>query len=232
MRNLSFLTSSLIAHRGLHNDHIKENTLLAFEKAMKHKMIIELDIQLTKDNQIVVFHDQSLKRMMDINKKINNLTYKELNKIATYHIPTFEEVLKLVKGKVPLLIELKPYSKTNILEEKMCELMDNYQGSFAIQSFNPRIIYWFKKNKKDYIRGQLLTINYHYNFITNIIYNHMLFNYFTKPDFVSYNVKGLPNKIIAKTRKKDLIIGWTIRDKKELEKYEKYCDNFIVENMV
>lgn len=231
MRDISFLTSSLIAHRGIHNNLVKENTILAFEKAMKKKMIIELDIQLTKDNKIVVFHDQTLKRMMGINKKVSSLTYNELNKISTYHIPSFIEVLNLVKGKVPLLIELKPYNQGRILEEEMSKILDEYNGDFAIQSFNPKIIYWFKKNRTNYIRGQLLTVNYNYNFITNLVYHHMLFNWFTKPDFISYNIKGLPNKLIAKTRRKDLIIGWTIRDKKELEKYQDYCDNFIVENI-
>lgn len=232
MRDINFLTQSLIAHRGLHNDYIKENTLLAFEKAISKKLIIEFDVQLTKDNYVIVFHDKTLSRMMDKKIKIKNITYDKLKKISTYHIPLLTEVLELVNGKVPLLIELKPYKKSNILEETVVKILDNYSGKFAIQSFNPSTIYWFKKHRKHYIRGQLMTINYSYNFITNIIYKHMLFNIISKPDFISYNIKGLPSKIIAKLRKKDLIIGWTIKDKEQLIKYQSYCDNFIVENII
>ena len=114
MRDIKFLKQSLIAHRGIHNQNVKENTLLSFERAIKKNMIIEFDIQLTKDHKIIVFHDKSLKRMMGINKQINNLTYQEIQELSTYHIPLLTEVLNLVKGKVPLLIEIKPYHNKNI----------------------------------------------------------------------------------------------------------------------
>lgn len=232
MRDIEFLKTKLIAHRGIHDNKIKENTLLSFKNAIKKGNPIEIDIQLTKDNKIIVFHDKDLKRMLNIKKQIKDLNYKDLLKESNYHIPLFKEVLELVNGKVPLLIEIKPYSNSHILEEKSTELLDNYKGKFAIQSFSPMIIYWFKKHKPDYIRGQLMTNNYNYNFIANIVYRHMVFNFFTKPDFISYNIKGLPNKIIEKQRKKRLILGWTIREKKDLSKYKDYCDNFIVENVI
>ena len=230
MRDIKFLTTNLIAHRGIHNKDIKENTLQAFDKAIMRNMPIELDIQLTKDNIVVVYHDESLKRLTQINKKIKNLTYKQLHQLVKW-IPTFEETLQFIDGKVPLLIELKSYSKGHKLEQECVKLLDKYTGKYAVQSFNPWTIYWFKKNRKDYIRGQLATNGYNYNFITNIIYRHMLFTYINKPDFISYNIKGLPNNIISKFRKKDVILGWTIRDKKQLTKYRNYCDNFIVENV-
>lgn len=231
MRDIKFLTSNLIAHRGIHNERIKENTLMAFDKAMMHNMPIELDIQLTKDNIVVVYHDESLKRLTGINKRVKDLTYDELKTLASF-IPTFKETLDFVKGRVPLLIELKYYNSGYKLEEECVKFLDNYKGRYAVQSFNPWTINWFRKHRKDWIRGQLVTNGYNYNFITNIIYNHMLFNIVTKPDFISYNIKGLPNKIIAKTRKKDVILGWTVRSDKQLIKYRDYCDNFIVENIV
>lgn len=231
MRDIKFLTGNLIAHRGIHNERIKENTLMAFDKAIMHNMPIELDIQLTCDNVVVVYHDESLRRLIGKNKKIKDLTYDELRSLASF-IPTFKETLDFVRGRVPLLIELKSYNKGYKLEEECVKLLDKYNGKFAIQSFKPWSIYWFRKNRRDWIRGQLVTNGYNYNFISNIIYRHMLFNVFTKPDFISYNIKGLPNKIIAKTRKKDIILGWTVRNDKQLRKYYNYCDNFIVENIV
>lgn len=230
MRNIAFLTNNLIAHRGIYGGNIKENTIRAFDKAIMKNMPIELDIQLTKDNKVVVFHDVSLKRLTGINKKIYNLTYKDLHNLVSW-IPTFEEVLKFVKGREPLLIELKKYNKGYLLEEMCSNILETYKGKFAIQSFNPKTIYWFKKNRKDIIRGQLMTNKFNYNYISNIIYRHMLFNLITKPDFISYNIKGLPNKIIEKRRKKDIILGWTVKTEQELDKYHNYCDNFIVENL-
>ena len=229
MRNIKFLMGNLIAHRGIYGGSIKENTIMAFDKAIMYNMPIELDVQLTLDKVVVVFHDENLRRLCGFNKCIKDMTYNELKSEVNW-IPTLKEVLDFVNGRVPILIELKKYCKGYNLEENCVKLLDDYDGKYAVQSFNPLTIYWFKKHKKKYIRGQLVTL-YNYNFISNIIYRHMLFNIFTKPDFISYNVKGLPNKIIAKKRRKDLILGWTIKDKQQLDKYKDYCDNFIVENI-
>lgn len=229
MKNLEPLVSNLIAHRGIHNKYIKENSLLSIEKAIKNKVAIEIDITLTKDNQIVLCHDSYIKHK---SKKIyiKNITYKRLKEIDK-SVVTLKKVLQVVNGIVPLLVELKPYTKGHILEKECVKLLDYYEGYFAIQSFDPMCIYWFKRNRKDYIRGQLLTNRYNYNFITNIIYEHMIFNVFTKPDFISYNIKGLPNKKISKVRDKLVVLGWTVKNKEELIKYQDYCDNFICENV-
>lgn len=232
MKDLTFLTSSLIAHRGLHNDKIGENTILSFEKAISKKYIIELDLNLTSDNEVVVYHDSNLKRLTGIDKNINDLTYNEIKKITLKtgeHIPKFSEVLKVIDGKVPLLIELKIDNKVGALEREVVKYLDNYEGKFAIQSFNPLTLYWFKKHRKNYIRGQLVTLEYSFNFITNFVCKHMVLNPLTKPDFISINKKRLPNQ---KIRNKYILIGWTIRNESEFNKYRNYCDNLICEKIL
>lgn len=232
MKDLTFLTSNLIAHRGLHNDSIGENTLLSYEKAISKNYIIELDVHLTSDKKIVVYHDNNLKRLTGIDKDIKDLSLNQIRNITLKtgeHIPTFKEVLKLVDGKVPLLIEIKMDNKVGLLEKELVKYLDDYKGKFAIQSFNPLCLYWFKKNRKEYIRGQLVTQQYNFNFICNFVCKHMVLNPITKPDFISINIKRLPDQ---KIRNKYILIGWTIKNKKELDKYRNCCDNLICENIL
>ena len=230
MKNLEPLLNNLIAHRGVHNKYIKGNSLIAIELAIMKKLPVEFDITLTKDNVVILCHDSFIKCK---NKTyiIVNHNYSKLKNIC-HELVTLEEVLNLVSGKISLLIELKPYNKDNKLGKECVKLLDNYKGYFAIQSFSPFIIYWFKKNRESYIRGQLLTNTYNYNFIVNGIYKYMLFNKFTNPDFICYNIKGLPNKQIERARKSKPVIGWTVKKQEQIEKYNKYCDNFICDNIL
>ena len=230
MKSLKPLLNHLIAHRGVHNKYIKGNSLIAIELAVMKKIPVEFDITLTKDNIVILCHDSFIK-CGDKKYIINKHNYKYLKKVC-HKLVTLESVLNIVSGKIPLLIELKPYNKGKKLEKECVKLLDKYKGYFAIQSFSPFTIYWFKKNRESYIRGQLLTNTYNYNFIVNNIYKYMLFNKFTNPDFICYNIKGLPNKQIEKIRKFKLIIGWTVKNQEQIEKYNKYCDNFICDNIL
>lgn len=240
MKNVSFLKKSIIAHRGYHNIKagIPENSIPAFKKAIRHNCIIELDIHLTKDNKLVVFHDYNLKRVCGLNKIIEECTYKELlkyNLFNTKHkIPLFEEVLRLVDGKVGLLIEIKNGKFNGKLESILSKYLDNYNGLFAIQSFNPVSILWFKRKKPNYIRGLLASDFKHDKNINNLKSNlskSLLADVFFKTDFISYDINAMPNSYVDKKKNKKLILGWTVKNKDEYEKYMKYCDNLICENI-
>ena len=136
-----FKEHRIIAHRGLFdNKKVFENTIESFKLAIKKNYIIELDIHKTVDNQIIVFHDYNTKRLLDIDLIIENSTYEELSRLKRFHIPTLEEVLKLVNGKVPLLIELKQRNKIGKLEKLTMELLNNYNGEYGIQSFNYKTV--------------------------------------------------------------------------------------------
>ena len=220
MKNINFLKENLIAHRGLHSDKAIENTLIAFVKAMELGYIIELDIHILKDDTIVVYHDFDLKRLTGVDKIIEKLTYPQLSKIKVknkYQIPTLIQVMNIINGKVPLLIEVKTIKENSNFFEKIVEILDNYKGLFAIQSINPFVIKWFYKHRKNYPLGIIVFNNLNYKIIKK--YTKMI-------DFISIYKKHLPFK------SKKMIIGWTIKNQEELKKYKPLSDNLIVENII
>ena len=231
-----FLTEKIISHRGIYdNKNIFENSLEAITKAKEKNYIVEIDIHITKDDQIVVFHDYNTKRITKKDMIRENNNYKDLNNQDIYHIPLLEEVLELVNGKVPLLIEIKQKRKAGKLEHKLMDILNNYKGEYAIQSFNPLTIYWFKKNYPNILRGQLS-----YKFKTKkilklkkYILSNMFFNIITKPNFISYKYDELSLSKIKKYKQKNItILGWTITNKKEYNKYIKIYDNLICEKFI
>ena len=238
MKDLDFLTRNIIAHRGFFNnkDGIPENSILAFEKAIQSNFMIELDVHLLKDNKIVVFHDDNLKRMTGLDKEIKDCTYSEIEKLrlldTEQKIPLFEEVLELVSGKVPILIELKYDVKVGLLENEIKKLLENYNGKCAVQSFSPNTVYWFKKNAPEVVRGQLSCAfdKKKMNKISKFALSNLVFNIFTKPDFVSYNIHSV-EKILSKIGRNMILLGWTVKTKQEYEKYVEICDNLICENL-
>ena len=220
MKNIDFLKRSLIAHRGVHNSNIPENTLPAFVKSVDKNYIIELDIHILKDNTIVVYHDHNLKKLTGVNKVIETLSYEQLSKIKInkkYTIPTLKQVMHIVNGKVPLLIEVKDVDNNSKFEEELVKVLDNYKGEFAIQSMNPFVIDWFYKNRKDYVIGLIIFNELNYNIVKK---------YTKKIDFISVYKKQLPFKI------NKLVLSWTIRNNKEYNKYKNLCDNLICENIL
>lgn len=149
------------AHRGLHKKDktVPENSLAAFERASSYGYGIELDVQLSKDGQVVVFHDDTLNRVCGVDSRVDEKTYDELSKISlcgtTQTIPLFSEVLKTVRGRGPLIVELKNGKRNEELCEKTYALLEKYSGEYCIESFNPFIVRWFKKNAPEVIRASL-----------------------------------------------------------------------------
>lgn len=198
---------------------------------------IELDLHLLKDNQVVVFHDDHLKRMTGVDKKVKDCTYQEIKELklanTSESIPLFEEVLNLVKGEVPLLIELKYDRMVGKLEKEVMKRLVNYPGKYAIQSFNPFSVLYLRMRYKHVIRGQIACDfkQVNMNGLVKFLLKNRCFQFFTKPDFISYAIQDLPNQAIEKFRKKGVVLGWTVRNKEELRKAKKYCDNAICENL-
>ena len=220
MKNIDFLKRSLIAHRGLHNTQIPENTLPSFVKCVDKNYIIELDIHILSDNTIVVYHDHNLKKLTGVNKVIETLTYAQLSQIRInkkYTIPTLKQVMHIVNGEVPILIEVKDVDNNSKFEEELVKILDNYKGEFAVQSTNPFVIDWFYKNRKDFVIGLIVFNDLNYKLVKKNI---------KKIDFITVYKKQLPFKI------NKLVLGWTIRKQSEYEKYKYLCDNLICENIL
>lgn len=213
MKALEFLSRNLIAHRGYHNNKkgIPENSVLAFKKAIDNKYLIELDVRLTKDKKLVVFHDGNLKRVCGVNKRVKDLTYRELLKYnlfdTTLKVPLFSDVIKLVNGRVPILIETKYHNRYGVLEKILINELSNYKGLYAIQSFYPMSLLWLKRNTKDIPIG-LLSSNFKndLNRLKSIIGKTLILDLFFKTDFISYDVKGLPNNYLSYKRNKKKIV--------------------------
>ena len=238
---ISWIKETPIAHRGLHTKDIPENSLSAFENALKNNYAIELDVQFTKDKEVVVFHDENLKRITNDTRNIEDVNYDELKNLRLGNtneiIPTLEEVLELVDSKVAILIEIKDCKDYIELSEKTYEILKGYEGNYAIQSFNPFILEWYKNNASEVIRGQLSGTftegSESLNSFEKFVLKNMLLNFKSKPNYIGYELEGIPKSKLESLRKKGVpIIVWTVKNKEDMEKAYKYSDNITFENFL
>ena len=226
-----------LAHRGLHNEFFPENSLGAFENACTYKFAIELDVRILKDGTPVIFHDRNTQRMCSIDKYINEITIDELPNYklnnSKYSIPTLREVLDLVDGRTPIMIELKPVNKKDKIEEKVYALIKEYKGDIAVKSFNPISMMWYKKHAPEIIRG-LLSSSFadvdQLPFIYKQIVRKLRMFRFVKPDFISYSYNDLPNKYV--TKRKVPVLAWTITNKESEDIAMQHADNIIFEQYI
>ncbi len=258
------LVQNLYAHRGLHdnNSEAPENSMAAFRKAVDAGYGIELDVQLTRDGVPVIFHDFTLARVARYEEdqipdnavrnedgsfrvagKVIDYTYEELQKFhllgSNERIPKFEDFLKMVDGKIPLIIELK----IELFDTSVCpvvdELLRSYDGVYCIESFNPLGLYWFKKHHKEVFRGQLSEEFFREPeklWHTPLYYAlaFLIFNFLTRPDFVAYNhiYRHNLSRKLCHGLYKNTAAAWTIRSQDELDLNREFFDIFIFEGFI
>lgn len=232
----------LYAHRGLHDNRgsAPENSMEAFRRAVEAGYGIELDVQLTKDKVPVVFHDFTLKRVCGMEGKVKDYTYEELQQFSLCEsgekIPTFQAFLELVDGKVPLIIEYKIPG----VDVEVCRLADQllqgYQGLYCMESFNPMAVLWYRRHRKEVMRGQLSQAHLRekeggYPKILLFALQHLLFNFLTAPDFIAYNHKYYKDlsRSLCRYLYGSTAVAWTIRSQEELDQRRKDFDMFIFE---
>lgn len=234
----------LYAHRGIHDNETDcpENCKRAFEKAIALGYGIELDVQLTKDRVPVIFHDQTLKRVCNREERVCDLMFEELEQLhlckSEEKIPRFDEVMKLIDAQVPVIIEIKMYTKDGSVNQVVAKILDEYPGVYCIESFNPMAIRWWRKNRPQVMRGQLSA-----NFIKGkepgnklkyFCWQNLLFNFLTKPDFIAYNYKEDYMLSFRLCRKLYHVIAfaWTIKSEEAKKQASKWFDFFIFDSFL
>lgn len=211
------------AHRGLHSaDHtIPENSLAAFRRAREAGYGYELDVQFSADRKVVVFHDDTLKRVTGAEGRVNSRTYDELSQLRLFGtdetIPLFSEVLKTVQGGGPLIIELKAGPDNAALCRETLKLLRTYTGVYCIESFDPRIVYWFRKNAPNIIRGQLSEPYADMRSksgcpLVSFLLSRCFFSFINKPDFIAYKIGKRPRSVLHMREKGVMLIGWTAHE--------------------
>lgn len=229
------------AHRGLHDDgkEAPENSMKAFRRAVEAGYGMELDVHVTRDGVPVIFHDFELDRMCGAEGKIEDCTYGELQKLTLgtsgERIPRLEDLLDMVRGRVPLIVEIKEEKARTFACAVIDKLLRGYRGAYCIESFNPVVLWWFRLHHGEVVRGQLSSNFRKDGNYRNVLYffmTHLLFNFFTKPDFIAYNHKFMeePGRRICRRLYRNPSVAWTIRSRKELEETRGQFDVFIFES--
>lgn len=241
-KRIDKLPANLFAHRGLHGNSIPENSLAAFTKAKAENLGVELDVQLTKDNKLVVFHDANLKRMCGVNTKVRDLTYSELKKYrladSRQNIPLLCEVLAILED-LPVICEIKSYdgnTNTEICHYVYQDIKD-YTGQVFIESFSPFIVRWFKLNQVNIIRGQLsmgfTRKNEQLKPIEAFLMKHLLINILGRPDFIAYYYEhdSLGFRL-CRLVFHPLCLGWTVNHDLKNDLVERKYHGLIFEKAV
>ena len=234
MQAFDFLTRRPFAHRGLHID-VPENSLSAFRAAVEHGYGIETDVRLSSDGRLVIFHDDDLFRMTGDPRAVEECSVPELKHLrlegTAEQIPLLSEALKLVGGRVPLLIEIKKMDgvKPKKIAAALHKVLEHYDGEFAVQSFQPFYVKAFKKLRPDVPCGILGTAEKGaakgFKMFT---IKSMPFNCIVKPDFISYRREDFMRRRVLKFKKTKLV--WVVHSEKEEDAIRKYADNLIFED--
>ncbi len=214
------------AHRGLHSRDktVPENSLAAFALAAEAGYGIELDVQLSKDGQIVVFHDETLDRMCGVSGRVDEFGYDELKDMklcgTDEKIPLFSEVLELVAGRSALIVELKPGKRNKELCRKTRDMLRTYRGSVCIESFHPVIVAWFRFHAPELVRGQLAMPAKYYEKqkpLMRFMLSNTLFNFIARPQFIAYKIGKRPFGVKFAQFLGAMKIGWTSHEPRNEE---------------
>lgn len=230
-----------VAHRGLHDigAGVPENSRAAFQAAIAAGYAIECDVRLSSDREAVVFHDADLKRLTGAEGRADALSAAALTKLpllgTTETPPLFADLLELVSGKVPLLIEIKNYGDEPA--EPLCDVvwaqLRTYTGEYAVQSFSPQVVAWFRDHAPHVPRGQIATDPAELKSLDDAKRKMLaaaLEAGYGDPDFIAYDVKLLPAPLTARARAAGKpVLTWTVRSQEQRVRAAAHADNIIFE---
>jgi glycerophosphoryl diester phosphodiesterase len=217
-----------IAHRGLHDEAagLTENALSAFAAAMEAGYAIECDLRLSRDGEVVIFHDATLERLTSLSGAVQSYSAKQLGQMTLRggadRIPSLGALLGLAQSRVPLLLELKRCdAPPGVLETRVADLLADYTGPAAVQSFDPDILTWFRAHAPGIPRGLLARAE-----------QDLLTPAIVAAQFIAYDVAALPAFGPAFARRIGLpVIAWTVRDEHTRSIAAQHADNIIFEGI-
>ena len=238
-RNIDWLKARPIAHRGLHDESrgIVENTRTAFARAIAGNYAIECDLQISGDGEAMMFHDPNLDRLTEQDGAVNNLTAAQLKKVKFKNtddrMQTFEEFLHQLNGQVPAVIELKSLVDGDMrLGERAIECLSNYKGRHCLMSFGPMLVRAIKDISPQTLRGGVVSPDTEHLWLRSVDDDETgsTILELADPDFVSYDVRGLPSSFVKAFRTSHKpAICWTIRDQKTADFAYTQCDQITFE---
>ncbi len=233
----SWLTDTYVAHRGLFdNAALPENSLPAFERAAREGYAIETDVQMTADGVLVVFHDDTLLRMTGAEGKVSDRTLEQLRQLRLLDtdcvIPTFEEFLTAADG-VNIVVEIKPHERVGEVEAKTYERLRTYKGHYCVESFDPRVIRWFRVHAPEVIRGQLSCSFEGMPPLKKRLLRDLKLCRWNGSQFIAYDASIIrTNKAVRRWAKRVPILCWTIRSQEQLDALEDCFDNIIFDSFL
>jgi len=232
-KRVAFLSGQPYAHRGLHGPGVPENSRAAFAAAVRAGHGIECDVQVSRDGEAFVFHDDRLDRLTAERGPVVERTAAALSTIGLSgcdeRLPRLEEVLALVAGRVPILIELKaPGRSVARLCMAVRRTLEGYRGPVAVMSFNPLVCHWFGTHAPRTVRGLVVTEEGRRNPRGRVERHLALWR--ARPDFLAYDVRDLPSRFAAASRMRGLpLLTWTVRDPVAAQAAKTYADQPIYE---
>lgn len=238
-RNTAPFDSTLFAHRGLHSGdgRVPENSLPAFLTAKDAGYGVELDVQLTADGQVVVFHDDTLRRVCGVDRRVDELTYAELQKLRLFNsdetIPLLSDVLTILESTT-VLCEFK--TMRSYTDTRLCELalpiLEKHKGKVCVESFNPMMMRWFRKYAPQYIRG-ILGKRFEPEEVPSRfrgLLSAMFTNFLCRPDFIAYHFGDRDHPFFRLCRLfRPMTVAWTITDKSQQAASARQFDTVIFE---
>ena len=216
------------AHRGLHriDKSVTENSIPAFEHAARIGYGIELDVHLTADGELVVFHDDDTKRVCGVEGRVGDMTLDQLRALrlcgTDNAIPTLAEVLAAVAGRIPIIVELKRGARNRELCRKVYEVMQTYPGHWCVESFDPFIVFWFRLHAPEVLRGQLSatygSLKKSTGKLNAFLLSRCLTNCLTRPHFIAYEIGRKPLMVRLSELLGAMKVAWTSLEWKTEEK--------------
>lgn len=222
------------AHRGLHGNGRVENSPSAFRAAVEAGLGVECDVQRSADDWPMIFHDWDFTRLVGRPDKTSALTaaqWRELSYLEAEDAPiALADLLDIVNGKVPLLIELKSRRRYDI--ETTCrrvfEALQGYEGLHAVMSFDPRVPRWFRRHSPATVQGLVMRED-DVGMTTKAWQRHLAL-WLARPDFIAYHIAALPNPVVASVREAGLpVLTWTVDSPELRERARIHADAAIAE---